>query len=177
MAITILPDETDTDLIIDPDAVLSSAVTFQSFQTVSRGYQQVCQLGGVVEHSQLPPRKDLQLSWVPPHLETVPYATCILRSKGTNHASNTIILRYYCQTVVWGRGASSSAVRKAVIAPLSVSGRRGAKRSERSEDVTPAARDPSAIPRAPSSSPVLAGLKRPTKSVMADFLMLTSSSQ
>jgi hypothetical protein len=87
ITITVLPGETDSDLIIDPDAMLSFSVSLQSFKTVSWGYQQVCQLGGVVEHSQLPPRKDLQLPWVPPHLETVPYATCILRSKGTNHVS------------------------------------------------------------------------------------------
>jgi hypothetical protein len=85
ITITILPDEADTDLVIDPDAMLSLSVSLQSFQTVSRGYYQVGQLGRVVEHTQPPSGNDLQLSWVPPHLKTVPYAACILRSEGTNH--------------------------------------------------------------------------------------------
>jgi hypothetical protein len=51
MAITVLPDETNSELIIDPDAVLSLSVPLQDFKTVSRRYQQVCQLGSVVEHS------------------------------------------------------------------------------------------------------------------------------
>jgi len=36
ITITILPDETDTDLIIDPDALLSLLVSFQSFQPAGR---------------------------------------------------------------------------------------------------------------------------------------------
>ena len=100
MAITVLPDETNSELIIDPDAVLSFSVSLQSFKTVSGRYQQVRQLGGVVEHSQLPPGKNLQLPGVSPHLETVPYAACILRSKGTNHVQmlslDDSIVKQFC---------------------------------------------------------------------------------
>jgi hypothetical protein len=46
IAVTFLPDETDPDLLIDPDTVLSLSVTFQSLQTVPGGYQQIRKLGG-----------------------------------------------------------------------------------------------------------------------------------
>jgi hypothetical protein len=48
------PDETDPPLIVDPYAVLPGAISFEFLQAVSPGCQQVFEIGGTVEHSQLP---------------------------------------------------------------------------------------------------------------------------
>ncbi len=47
------PDETDPPLIVDPDAVLSGAISFKFLQSVSPGCQQVFEIRGAVEHRQL----------------------------------------------------------------------------------------------------------------------------
>ena len=76
---------------------------FKASRRFPGGISKSVNWAALFEHSQLPPCKDLQLPWVPPHLETVPYAPCILRSKGTNHVAilsrvNTIVKRS------WGTG-------------------------------------------------------------------------
>jgi hypothetical protein len=40
------PDETDAILIVDPDAVLSDASSFQRFQPIARRYSKVAQVDG-----------------------------------------------------------------------------------------------------------------------------------
>jgi len=51
--IAVLPDKTDAPLIVDANAVLTCAVAFQRFQAVRRGYAQIFQRFGIVEHTQL----------------------------------------------------------------------------------------------------------------------------
>src|SRR5580700_2106729 len=50
------PDETDSVLIIDVNAVLTSAVTLEWFEPVSRRYPQVVQCRGVIQHQELSQR-------------------------------------------------------------------------------------------------------------------------
>jgi hypothetical protein len=47
------PDETDAVLVIDPDAVLSFAVSFERFEMVA-GYAEIAEIVSGVEHEQLP---------------------------------------------------------------------------------------------------------------------------
>lgn len=49
----IYPNEADTPLVVDPDAVLANPVALQRFQAVARRRTQVSQFGGSVEHQQL----------------------------------------------------------------------------------------------------------------------------
>ena len=48
------PNETDTPLVVNPDAVLAFSVTPQSFQVVARNCCQVSQYSGRIKHVQLP---------------------------------------------------------------------------------------------------------------------------
>src|ERR1035438_6074541 len=50
------PDETDSPLVVDSDAMLTLPVAGQSLDPVSRNRRDVFQFFGIVEHSQLPPR-------------------------------------------------------------------------------------------------------------------------
>lgn len=50
------PLEADSPLIVDPDAVLASAITPESFQPVAGWHTQIEKTLGVVQHSQLSPR-------------------------------------------------------------------------------------------------------------------------
>ena len=48
------PCETDAPLVVDSDAVLPRSITFQFLQTIAGRGQQVLQVGGTVEHRELP---------------------------------------------------------------------------------------------------------------------------
>jgi hypothetical protein len=54
VGISITPDEADAVLVIDPDAVLSTAVTRQCFQAIARERCEIPQIRGCVELLQLP---------------------------------------------------------------------------------------------------------------------------
>jgi hypothetical protein len=47
------PNEADAELIVDSDAVLAGTIARERFQPVSRGYAQVGQLRGTVQHGEL----------------------------------------------------------------------------------------------------------------------------
>jgi len=51
MAITILPNETDPDSVINPYAVLAFSIPFEHFQSIARRQYKVYQLRSVVEHT------------------------------------------------------------------------------------------------------------------------------
>ena len=51
--VSFFPDETESPLVIDTDAVLACPVSFQGFKAVSRRNAQVLQAGGVVQHFEL----------------------------------------------------------------------------------------------------------------------------
>lgn len=54
VGISIAPDEADAVLIVDPDAVLATAVTSKRLQAVSRERCEIAQLGGCVELLECP---------------------------------------------------------------------------------------------------------------------------
>src|SRR5262245_44513015 len=47
------PHKTNPPLIVEPDTMLSGSISFQLLQSVSGRCQQVFEIGGAVEHSQL----------------------------------------------------------------------------------------------------------------------------
>jgi hypothetical protein len=47
------PNKTNTELVVDPDRVLSPAIARQRFQAVTRGRRQVAKIFGGVEIAQL----------------------------------------------------------------------------------------------------------------------------
>jgi hypothetical protein len=60
-AIAVTPDKTNTPLIVDTNAVLSSAPAFKRFKPIPWWYQQVSQSGGIVQHPQFPARGMLHI--------------------------------------------------------------------------------------------------------------------
>src|SRR5688500_6379247 len=56
VGIALAPDEADTPLIVDPNAVLPAAIALQSLHAVARRHAQIGETGAVVEHQQLLPR-------------------------------------------------------------------------------------------------------------------------
>jgi len=57
-----LPDEADTPLVVDTDAVLSGAVSLQGFQPVPRRHAQAVAANSSIELQQLPQRGCLDVS-------------------------------------------------------------------------------------------------------------------
>lgn len=53
MCIVALPDEAYTPLIVDPDTVLPSSITFQFLKSIGGRNAEIIQIFGVVEISQL----------------------------------------------------------------------------------------------------------------------------
>src|SRR6185295_13507328 len=60
--VVLAPFKTDSPAVVDPDAVLPSAVAFQCLQTVPGWNPQIQQALRVVEHPQFPPRHFLEHS-------------------------------------------------------------------------------------------------------------------
>jgi hypothetical protein len=52
VSVVIAPHETDSVLIVDPYAALSSPITTQFLETVARGIVQITQFQGCIQHSQ-----------------------------------------------------------------------------------------------------------------------------
>jgi len=65
------PEEADTPLVIDPDAVLSLSVAMQGFQAISRRRHQVTQFRGAVQLPKLPAGIPLDRLKSPTQLPTV----------------------------------------------------------------------------------------------------------
>jgi len=55
------PDETDAELVVYPNAVLTLPVALEPFQTIARGTSQVEQADGGVQHPELPLSDSLQV--------------------------------------------------------------------------------------------------------------------
>jgi hypothetical protein len=53
VCIATVPPEADPPLVVDPDAVLASAITAQSFKTVARGHPKIVKLGRSIQHPEL----------------------------------------------------------------------------------------------------------------------------
>jgi len=54
LCVAIAPDETDSPLIINPDAVLPPSVSGEGFQSVSRWNAEIFKLYTAVQHPQFP---------------------------------------------------------------------------------------------------------------------------
>jgi len=48
------PPEADPPLVVDPDAVLTCAITSQALETIPRWYPQIVDVHSRVQHSELP---------------------------------------------------------------------------------------------------------------------------
>lgn len=68
--VTVFPQEADTPLIVDPDAVLTLSIAVQRFQTIARRNRQVAKLGCGVDLGQLP-LSDARKALKTPHVLTV----------------------------------------------------------------------------------------------------------
>lgn len=53
VGVAVTPSETDTPLVVDPDAVLAFAIAFEGFEPIGRRYAQIVQHAGVPQHAQL----------------------------------------------------------------------------------------------------------------------------
>jgi hypothetical protein len=59
-SISFTPHEADSPLVVDPDAVLSLAISLQLFQPISRWDSQVLERDRAVQQQQLSPRHSLE---------------------------------------------------------------------------------------------------------------------
>jgi hypothetical protein len=85
VSVTFAPDKADSPLVVDPDAMLTGAVSLQSLQSIARGHSQIMQAHGSIEHQQL-------LATRPPNVTPKPFRRDILEDglgaligKGSDH--------------------------------------------------------------------------------------------
>ena len=62
ISLTIIPYETDTPLIVDPDTMLSLSSAFQCLKAIGWWYSEVLQLLGIVQHPEFPARNSLDIA-------------------------------------------------------------------------------------------------------------------
>jgi hypothetical protein len=60
VSIAVSPAEADPPLIVDPDAVLSSTVAAESFQSVPRWYSEILKVHSGIQHPELAQRRVLR---------------------------------------------------------------------------------------------------------------------
>ena len=60
VGISVTPDKADAPLIVDANAVLPSAVTFERFQVITRGRGQITKLRGNIQLPEFPLRHPLE---------------------------------------------------------------------------------------------------------------------
>ena len=88
VGVTVAPDEADPPLIIDPDAVLPTAVSAQRFQTISRRHAQRLESGRRVELNQLPIGDALYLARQPPREPPLEHALGFPITEALDHATH-----------------------------------------------------------------------------------------
>ena len=71
MCVTVAPDETETPLIVDANAMLPFSLAMQLFQAVSRRCRQVAQFGRAIQLAKLPTGHELDCLKTPAWLPTV----------------------------------------------------------------------------------------------------------
>lgn len=89
-----LPDETDPPLVIDSNAALSCAISFELLQAISGRSEQILEVGGAVQHREFPLGS---LSNIGELLDVIPrkQQLSFLVPKTSNHgAHNIIVLRF-----------------------------------------------------------------------------------
>src|SRR5690348_14521434 len=87
MGIAVLPEEADAPLVIDPDAVLTFAVTFQGFQAIRGRNTKVFQGRRSIEHAEFAARDLLDIGRQLPGSRSVPDLLRLLVGKAPDHAS------------------------------------------------------------------------------------------
>lgn len=85
IGIALFPTEADAPTIIDPDAVVSLPISFQSLQAVRRRDTQVLQRLGSIEHSQLPQRNTMDVRPESTHRLAIEESLGLSRSKRSDH--------------------------------------------------------------------------------------------
>ena len=96
--VPVAPDKTNTSSVVDPNAVLSFAVTLQCFQTVTRRSCQVPQLRRRIKLSKLAKRHTLNIFEAFDRLAFMKLL-CVLRPKGLDHAIQRILNFIKCKQV------------------------------------------------------------------------------
>ncbi|GLE65394.1 hypothetical protein VNPA120719_53350 [Pseudomonas aeruginosa] len=81
----IRPDETDTPLVIDPDAMLARPLSLQRLQAVSRWRAQVSKLRSRMKHCELT-RSDCEDRSPPPRKTRLKKLTSLVAAKGQNQS-------------------------------------------------------------------------------------------
>jgi len=81
----ILPDEADPPLVIDADGVLSLSAALESFELVARRYTKVIEPPGVIQKTQLPQRRSLNIGWKPSAAAARPNRCCLSVTKADDH--------------------------------------------------------------------------------------------
>ena len=62
ISLTIIPYETDTPLIVDPDTMLSLSCAFKGLKTIGWWHSEVLQLLGIAQHPEFPARNSLDIA-------------------------------------------------------------------------------------------------------------------
>lgn len=83
--VALAPAKADAPLVVDPDAVLALAITFQRFQSVCRGNPQVFERRRAVEHAQLAARHILNIRRQASGLRSRPDQLGFLVGKASDH--------------------------------------------------------------------------------------------
>jgi hypothetical protein len=79
------PDKADSPLVVDSNAMLARAITFQGFQPIRRGDSQVSKPLCSIEHTQLPTGDRLDLNRQAARYLAVPDAFCFLLAERLDH--------------------------------------------------------------------------------------------
>ena len=87
--VTAVPAKTDTPLVVDTNAVLTLAIAFQSFETITWRRQKVLQRPRLVQIQQSTTRGTLDGA-KPQHCIVMEQCLCIRRSKGLDHKSRVL---------------------------------------------------------------------------------------
>jgi hypothetical protein len=69
---SVVPNKTNTPLVIDSNAVLPRSVGFQKFEPIARRYFQIVQHDSLIEQTQLSQCNGLYIRWKLPASHTVP---------------------------------------------------------------------------------------------------------
>jgi hypothetical protein len=58
---SLIPDETDTPLVVDPDRVLSLPISFQGFKSIARGNTEIAEYPSLVQKTKFSERHILNV--------------------------------------------------------------------------------------------------------------------
>lgn len=85
VGVAVLPDEADTPLVIDPDAVLSLTVSREFLQPICRRDSEIFQALGSFDHLELPLHGALDVWWKPARSFSREKSPGLLVAKASDH--------------------------------------------------------------------------------------------